>query len=79
MDRDNSGSITVEELKDGLRKQGSVISEQELATLVSVELLAFQSRLSLAWLTLFEFERGRLAGGWLWRCASGCTIGFAAE
>ena len=34
IDKDKSGSITVDELKIGLREQGSVVTEQELAELV---------------------------------------------
>lgn len=35
IDTDNSGTITVEEMKLGLRSQGSVISEDELNQLVA--------------------------------------------
>ena len=34
IDKDNSGTITVEELKIGLREQGSTVTEAELADLV---------------------------------------------
>ena len=34
IDTDHSGTITVEELKVGLRKQGSTVTEAELADLV---------------------------------------------
>ena len=34
MDTDNSGSITFEELRDGLRKQGSKLAESEVRALM---------------------------------------------
>lgn len=34
MDSDNSGTITIEELKQGLAKQGTKLSEQEVAQLM---------------------------------------------
>jgi calcium-dependent protein kinase len=34
MDTDNSGTITVEELKQGLAKQGTKLSEQEVKQLM---------------------------------------------
>ena len=34
IDKDGSGTITVDELKEGLRVQGSVVTEEELTTLV---------------------------------------------
>lgn len=35
IDKDMSGTITVEELKVGLREQGSVVTEEELSDLVA--------------------------------------------
>jgi calcium-dependent protein kinase len=34
MDTDNSGTITIEELKQGLAKQGTKLSEQEVKQLM---------------------------------------------
>lgn len=36
MDTDKSGTITVDELRKGLREQGSMVSEEELDALVRV-------------------------------------------
>lgn len=35
IDKDQSGTITVEELKEGLREQGSMVAEEELSELVA--------------------------------------------
>ena len=35
MDGDHSGTITVEELKDAMRRQGSPVAQDELNTLVA--------------------------------------------
>jgi hypothetical protein len=35
MDTDKNGTITIDELRRGLREQGSTVSEEELDTLVS--------------------------------------------
>jgi len=42
MDTDNSGTITIEELKQGLAKQGTKLSEQEVKQLMeAVSSLSF--------------------------------------
>ena len=41
MDTDNSGTITIEELKHGLSKQGTKLSEQEVQQLMEAVSLSF--------------------------------------
>lgn len=41
IDTDNSGTITYEELKDGLRKLGTKLSESEVKQLIEGVLLLF--------------------------------------
>jgi len=51
MDTDNSGTITVEELKQGLAKQGTKLSEQEVKQLME----AVSSPLCLFYIYKMEF------------------------
>lgn len=48
MDTDKSGTITVEELKEGLRKLGSKISEAEVQKLMEAVRLLFRFTFSLS-------------------------------
>ena len=49
MDTDQNGTITIDELRRGLREQGSTVSEEELDTLVRPAGDLVPVRLLLTW------------------------------
>jgi calcium-dependent protein kinase len=57
MDTDNSGAITYDELKEGLRKYGSTLKDTEIRDLMeAVSFLNINYRLGLFWLFWICYE-----------------------
>lgn len=70
MDTDNSGTITLEELKQGLAKQGTKLSEAEVKQLMEAVSFIFDAALNLSLLLRATFSLVLLT---IISCAAGLT------